>query len=228
MSEEAKLLLQAPKVDVENHQQRKLLEAELFSLNAQIRNFGRIRDRLSTTGKDGTSFYRDMEARRDQIVAALKQLGSGIFAPKLSDPRTPFPRLDRPLLALPIAPAKFVPETGIFGFGTSGFVQMAPASEGANDVATGKFPATGQIVTIDGADPGTVFFSGDLNVGPQRCPGSRRSDHQFLLGAQLDVPHSISTADGHVAFHVSFRRIRIRERIFPRRIGAGDVVRIGG
>ena len=130
MSEEAKLLLQAPKVDIKNHQQRKLLEAELFSLNAQICNFGRIRDRLSTTGKDGTSFYRDMEARRDQIVAALKQLGSGIFAPKLSDPRTPFPRLDRPLLALPIAPAKFVPETGIFGFGTSGFVQMAPASEG--------------------------------------------------------------------------------------------------
>jgi hypothetical protein len=165
MSEKAKLLLQAPKVDIKNHQQRKLLEAELFSLDAQIRNFGRIRDRLSAAGKDGTSFYRDMGARRDQIVAALKQVGSGIFAPKLSEPRTPFPRLDRPLLALPIAPAKFVPKTGIFGFGTSGFVQMAPASEGANDVPPG--PATGQIVTIDGAPPGAVFFSGDLNFSPQ-------------------------------------------------------------
>jgi hypothetical protein len=57
-------------------------------------------------------------------LLALKKVGVPL---NVSDPRLPFHRLDEPLLALPIAPSKFVPEQGVFGFGTSGFVQMAPA-----------------------------------------------------------------------------------------------------
>ncbi len=55
---------------------RKYLEAELFSLDGQVRAFDRIRDRLAADGKDPLAFYRQLQARREKLVAALKQPGS--------------------------------------------------------------------------------------------------------------------------------------------------------
>jgi hypothetical protein len=133
----------APGVDIKDLNKRKFLESRLFSLDGQLRNFGRIRDRLSAAGKDGTG---------------------------ASDPRLPFQSFDHSLLTLPIASAQYIAETGIFGFGSSGFVQMAPAAEGVNTVIRGKFPSTGEISTIPGGPPGAVSFAGDLTVGPDQIP----------------------------------------------------------
>src|SRR6266481_1427172 len=117
-----KRIYRPPNIDIRNLKERKLLEAELLSIDMQVRNFGRVRDRLSAAGKDGDAHYRTIQKRRDQIVLALKKVGTA----KVSDPRLPFHPLDEPLLALPIAPSKFDPKLGVFGFGTSGFVQIAP------------------------------------------------------------------------------------------------------
>ncbi len=80
-------------------------------------------------------------------------------------------RIEEELIALPIAPAKFDHVGGVFGFGTSGFVQVAPASEGIQDfVAAGPHPHSGQIVTVPGSYPGEVTFGGALHVGPAQVP----------------------------------------------------------
>ncbi len=166
MSKEPKLS-RPPDVDIRNLQERKLLEAELFSLNMQVRNFGRIRDRLSAAGKDGDAYYRNIQARRDQILAALKRVSTEAVRPNVNDPRLPFHRRDESLLARPIVPASFVSGLGVFGFGTSGYVQTAAASEGVNVVAQGKYPTSGEIQTIAGSYPGEVTFGGGLSVGPE-------------------------------------------------------------
>ncbi|HEY7387380.1 MAG TPA: hypothetical protein VH640_02650 [Bryobacteraceae bacterium] len=170
MSQQASSSRCAPGVDIKDLNKRKVLESRLFSLDGQLRNFGRIRDRLSAAGKDGTGTFREMQTRRDKIAAELKQFGSGPASTGARDPRLPFQSFDQSLLTLPIASAQYIAETGIFGFGSSGFVQMAPAAEGVNTVITGKFPSTGEISTIPGGPPGAVSFTGDLSVGPDQIP----------------------------------------------------------
>jgi hypothetical protein len=165
MSKDANVSHRPPEIDIKNLQERKLLEAELLSLDMQVRNFGRLRDRLSGAGKDADASYRTIQARRDQIA---KKVRPEAGPPTVRDPRLPFDRLEEPLLALPIAPAKFISELGVFGFGTSGLVQVAPASEGINVVAHGRFPTSGEIKTVAGSFPGIVTFSGRLNVGPDQ------------------------------------------------------------
>ena len=166
MNQEPTLSRRPPDVDIKNLQGRKLLEAELFSIDMQVRNFGQVRDRLSAAGKDGDAYYRNMQARRDQVLAALKKTRTGTIQPNVDDPRPPLHRRGESLLARPIAPARFVSGLG-FGFGTSGFVQTAPASEGVNIVAQGKYPTSGEIQTIPGGYPGDVTFGGGLSVGPE-------------------------------------------------------------
>jgi hypothetical protein len=160
----------APEVDITALQERKLLEAELFGLDAQARHFGRIRDRLAAAGKDGVAHYRKMQARRDEISATLKRLGSVGLSPQAGGSGSPFQRPDELLLSLPIAPARFIRDLGVFGFGTSGVVQMAPASEGVNVVAHGQHPSEGEITTVPDSYPGSVTYSGILHVGPESIP----------------------------------------------------------
>jgi hypothetical protein len=164
MNQEPTLSRRLPDVDIKTLQERKLLEAELFSIDMQVRNFGQVRDRLSAAGKDADAYYRNMQARRDQVIAALKKTRTETIRPNVNDPR-PLYRRGESLLARPIEPARFVSGLG-FGFGTSGFVQTAPASEGVNIVAQGKYPTSGEIQTIPGSYPGDVTFGGGLSVGP--------------------------------------------------------------
>lgn len=161
---------QPPDVDAAEILARKRLEAELFSVDGQVRTFNRIRERLSAAGKDPSAFYRQLQARREKLVAALKQPRSGSMPANLADPQLPVARLDKPLLTRPISPARFDSKLGIFGFGSSGVVQMAPAIENTNVVAQGPFPHAGEIVTVPGSYPGDVTFSGHLTVGPDAIP----------------------------------------------------------
>src|SRR5262245_61694970 len=120
----------APEVNIRDLEKRKLLEAQQLSLDAQVRNFGRIRDRLAAAGKDGAAYYGQIQARRDEISKALTPLAPGGPSPLAGPASSPLQRPDEPLLTLPIAPARFIRDLGVFGFGTSGVVQMAAASEG--------------------------------------------------------------------------------------------------
>jgi hypothetical protein len=160
---------QPPKVNAKEVLKRKRLETELFSLDGQVRGFDRIRERLAATGKDPSVFYRQLQARREKIVATLKQ------PTKPSGAVHPFAHLEQELLALPIAAAKFNHLTGIFGFGTIGLVQLAPASEGIQDVVAphNAFPHSGNIITVPGSIPGAVMFNGHLQVGPEQIPADQ-------------------------------------------------------
>ena len=163
MNQESSHRYRPPEVEASEMLKRKGLEAELFSLDGQVRGFDRIRERLASGGKDPSVFYRQLQARREKLVAALKE-------PTPSGVVHPLARLEQELLALPITPAKFDHATGIFGFGTSGFVQTAPASEGIQDIVVPQnpFPHSGNIVTVPGSAPGVVMFNGDLRVGPDQ------------------------------------------------------------
>ncbi len=159
----------APEVDDSPLQQRRLLEAEAFSLDAQMREFGPIRERLSAHAKDPSAHYRTMLARRDEIAATLaRQTPPTPLPPRTDSAPTPGP--GESLVLGPIQAAKFDARLGLFHFGTSGMVQLAPAAEGVNDVVHGHFPSTGQITTVPGALPGTVAYRGILDVGPESIP----------------------------------------------------------
>lgn len=157
-----------PSIDSTDMVNRKRLEAELFSIDGQLRSFGQLRERLSAAGKDPTAHYSFLQARRAELAASLKS-----SAPKRIDPKRPGLRLDESLLTQPIAAAVFNPNLGIFGFGSSGMVQMAPAADDLNILATGHYPHAGDITTIPGSPPGAVAFDGDLTVGPDEIPPSQ-------------------------------------------------------
>jgi hypothetical protein len=162
---------QAPEVDTKGLEKRKLLEAQLLSLDAQVRNFGRIRDRFVAYGQDSAAYYKKVQGRRDEIARALKKLAPSNSPPRAGAAKSPYQRPDGPLLKAPITPARFIRDLGVFGFGTSGYVQTAAASEGVNDVVRGNgYPPSGKITTIPGAYPGEVTYGGVLHVGPESIP----------------------------------------------------------
>jgi hypothetical protein len=159
-----------PGVDTKELNERILLEARLLGLDAQVRNFGRVRDRLAAVGKDGAAYYKTIQARRDEVTKALRKSAPGAVLPSgnpggLSGPFVH--RADQALLSMPIAPAKFDRHLGVFGFGTSGFVQLGAASEGISDVIGGEHPISGSIESVPGAFPGVVNYTGVLEVGPE-------------------------------------------------------------
>ena len=142
------------KVDLAGLKDRKLLEAQLRAVDAQLRNFGRLRERLSASGQDPTALYRALQTRRDQLASAAAKhavarapLRKGTYSPRLRFARGVGGVVGRP--------------------GTSGFVQVGPDEEGINVLPQGEYPTTGEIDTVPGSYPGNVTFEGILSVGPQ-------------------------------------------------------------
>jgi hypothetical protein len=150
--------------------ERKRLQVELFGVDGQLRTFAHIRERHVADGKDPSAFYRQLQARREKLLAALGQPRSEPGPTQAAGPRVQAVRPDQPLRIRPVSPPRFEPKLGGFHFGSSGTVQLAPASEGTNVVPKGPFPHTGEIVTIPGSDPGAVVFGGEITVGPAEVP----------------------------------------------------------
>jgi hypothetical protein len=168
----------------------------------QVRNFGQVRDRLSAAGKDADAYYRNMQARRDQVLAALKKARTETIQPNVNDQRLPPHRHGESLLARTIAPARFISGLG-FGFGTSGFVQTAPASEGINIVGQGKYPTSGEIQTIPGSYPGDVAFGGGLSVGPDEIPTNQYDptiNYFWLHNWKYLIPFPPPTVTSHFTY----------------------------
>jgi hypothetical protein len=163
-----------PTVDTKEMLERKRLEAELFSVDSHLRQFGRLRETLTAADQDPAAYHRKLDTRRLELLAGLRALPR---RPEPADPkarRWATPGLELPLSALPIAAAEFDRVHGVFGFGTSGEVQVAPAAENTDTfVKAGPWPASGTIETIPGAQPGAVKFDGTLDVGPEQVDPAR-------------------------------------------------------
>lgn len=193
MSEQSQVPREPPGIDLGNLQARKLLEARLHALDAQLRNFASLRDRMVATGKDANAVYREMLARRDKLALELRKLQPKPGAPDATAGSSA--RTGESLFARPIAPASFLPGNGIFSLGSSGLVQVAPAQEALNTVIEGKYPASGRIVTDPGTYPGIVAFSGVLSVGPEETndPFDPSVDYFWLHSWKYLVPFPPST-----------------------------------
>jgi hypothetical protein len=170
---------------------RKRLEAELASIDSQIRSFGRIRDGLAAAGKDPLAFYRELDARRATLLTDLRSTAV-VAAPA---PGTLAGRPLRPvggsLLSLPITPPRWWPGSGVYGFGTTGYVQAGTFADDLNIVPEGQYPVAGDITDVPGGDPGTVMFNGILSVGPGEIDASQYSPaiaYYWLRTWQLVVP----------------------------------------
>jgi hypothetical protein len=156
---------QQPGVDQRGLAALKLLEAELFRRDAELERFGLLRERLAAVGRDPTVTYREIAARRDLLQAELRRL-----TPKPAEGvALPEPRLDRPLSELAVAPAFFLPDLGVHGLGSSGFVQTGRAADGVS-VVPGGADISGEIVTTELDELGAVRFSGWLQTGPDSIP----------------------------------------------------------
>jgi hypothetical protein len=163
-------------INVQGLQELKLLETELLSREAQLRNFTPLRDRLVARGQDANVAYRKIQSRRDSLAAQVK---------KLSPPPPPFPataigprRPGTSVLSIPIAPARIMPG-GSPWFGTSGSVHVGRAQEGVNVVPHGKLPSSGTITSPARSFDGVIEFAGVLDVSFDAETGS--SDWNYLF-----------------------------------------------
>jgi hypothetical protein len=163
---------QPPVVETADMIRRKRLEGELLSLDRQVRTFDRVRDQLTAARQDPSSFYRQLQARRAALIKDLKAPPAGPPPSKIKK-QAPIPEFSESLLTRQIAPARFNPGLGIFSFGTSGYVQAAPAEDDINIVPHGKYPTSGEIYDVPGGYPGVVMFDGTLGVGPEEIDPSQ-------------------------------------------------------
>jgi hypothetical protein len=148
-----------PPVNLKGLQEQVLLSAALMRFDAQLRNFTPLRDRLLAAGQDANATYRQIESRRDHVMAELKKLTP---APVAAQP--PFhPPRPGPVLSVPIAPASFFPPRNSPWFGFAGSVQMGRAHEGDQIVPPGT---TGFLYDWQLQDTGGIWFGGQLVGGP--------------------------------------------------------------
>jgi hypothetical protein len=182
---------QPPVADTAAMIKRKRLEAELASIDSQIRSFGRIRDKLTAAGQDALAYYRDLDARRATLLTDLRSTAViAALAPGTLG-GTPLRSVDGSLLNLPITPPRWWPGSGVYGFGTTGYVQAGTFADDLNIVAEGQYPVSGDITDVPGGDPGTVMFNGILSVGPGAIDPSQYSPaiaYYWLRTWQLVVP----------------------------------------
>ena len=148
----------APPVSLQGLQERVLLSAALMRLNAQLRNFTPLRDRMQAYGQDANAAYRQIESRRDQVMAELKKLtpAPGLPAPGSKSFRPP---RSGAVLSAPTAPASFLPPGNSPWFGYSGGVHAGPLHEGDDIIPPGN---TRPILTDIIDDLGGVYSHGGL------------------------------------------------------------------
>jgi len=139
-----------------------LLSAALMRLNAQLRNFTPLRDRLVASGQDANAAYRQIESWRDRVMAELrKHAPAPVFpVPRPKSFRPPHPGA---VLSAPIAPANFLPPRNSPWFGFSGSVQVGSLREGDEIIPPGT---TRSILTSILDDLGGVYFGGALVADP--------------------------------------------------------------
>jgi hypothetical protein len=182
---------QFPGIDTAGMIELRLTEAKLAGLNRQLRCFGPIRHRAIAAGQDPAGLYRTLQESRDKLAAAVRQsepTGTPTRSPYQGQPAAV---ASEPLWRRPIAAAEFIAKLG-WGFGTAGAVQVGPATDDLNIVATGKYPVTGEIGQILGTFPGDVDFEGFLSVGPAELPPGQQFDpainYFWLRSWQYVVP----------------------------------------
>jgi hypothetical protein len=192
---------QPPVADTAAMIQRKRLEVELASIDTQIRTFGQSRDRLTAAGQDPAAFYRELAARRATVLTDLKS--SALTAPGNVRTGVVPPPVDGSLLTRPITPARWWPGSGVFGFGTTGFVQAGTFADDLNIVPHGEYPVTGEITDVPGASAGGVMFDGMLGVGPAEIDASQYSPaiaYYWLRTWQLVVPFPPPTTLSYLTY----------------------------
>lgn len=194
MSESAKQSSRPP-VNLAGLKERVLLSASLMRLNAQLRNFTPLRDRLVAHGQDANAAYRQIESRRDQAMAELKKHTPAPVLP-VPPPKSFRFRPPRPDAALspPIAPARFLPVRNNPWFGYSGRVYAGPLHEG-DDIIPPE--ATGSIQTGLIDDLGGVFhcYGGLIPDPPDGHPKEYFWLHSWieLIPFPAPVVHSTFT-----------------------------------
>lgn len=169
----------APDVDASETLKVRTLEAQLFSLDAQLRRAD-VR-RTTEASREG------LLARREELAAELQPL----TAPPPDERKgaqTTVTRIDESLIRRSVAAAVFNPVHGTFGLGTSGVVQVGPASSGVDIVAHGKYPSSGEIVPVPGSPPGEVAFTGHLEVNPHEGELDPEPDYFWLRNWSYLIP----------------------------------------
>jgi len=159
MSNDTVQLTRPAGVDLKGFQERKLLQAELMGHDAQLRNFTPLRDRLVASDQDATAKYRQILARRDEVMAELAKLTTARNGTSAAAASIRLPR--------PIGLAKFNPigPIGPGQYSYSGSLTMGTFHEGARAIAHGVNPASGSIRTELLTSTGWILFGGDLATG---------------------------------------------------------------
>jgi hypothetical protein len=149
MTQDQGQLRQPPAIDASAAVQRQLLEAERRLLEA------RLRAAWLTASGEALGPYQQLQDRRREVLSALageRERGQETGS---------FPAPGGHVSARPIAAPVFDPGTGVFGFGSSGVVQLAPAAVGGGLVPPA--PCIGAIDTVAGTAIGEVAFGGELS-----------------------------------------------------------------
>lgn len=163
-------------------------QVELFHHSNQLRNFDKIRDRLTYTGGDPGAAYRKIMERHDALAAELRAMrpaprqgyGEGP-AEAIRSYAAPQQGVSARLQDRELVPVHFPTRgdlTPIFGY--SGSVQFPRASEGVNVVPGGQ-GISGEIITVFVGTPGIVVFDGGVEWDSSSQPGSDPADSRVWL-----------------------------------------------
>src|SRR5580704_10233126 len=159
MSNAAAQLTQPPRVSLKGLQERKVLQAQLLGINAQLQNFAPVRDQVAASGQDSNTKYRQMQARRDRLMVELTKLAP---APTHTDVSGVS---GRPVQYLPIAPTVFSPPNYSPSFGYTGKVAFGGPTEGIDAaIPEGTQQMSGSIARGQIFEKNVVAYVGNLKV----------------------------------------------------------------
>ena len=161
MSKDTMVLTRPPGVSLKGLQERKILQARLMGTNSQLQNFASLRDQLAAAGQDADAKYRQMQARRDQLMANLTKLAPAPI--RTGAAGVPV----GPVKSLPIAPTIFSPPHYTPSFGYTGQVAFGSPTEGIDAVIPeGTQLMSGSISRGTIFEPSVVAYVGNLSVTP--------------------------------------------------------------
>ncbi len=159
MSNAAAQLTQPPGVSLKGLQERKVLQAQLLGINAQLQNFAPLRDQLAASGQDSNTKYRQMQARRDRLMVELTKLAP---APTHTDVSGVS---GRPVQDLPIAPTVFSPPKYRPSIGYTGKVAFGGPPQGIDAaIPEGTQQMSGSIARGQIFEKNVVAYVGNLKV----------------------------------------------------------------
>jgi hypothetical protein len=148
---------------------RQLLEARVQHRGAQLRDFSRHRDRLTSRQLDMLATYHRLEEQYQSDQARLREMQTPSARPSSDSESIQHLRHGADLLREPLMAPRWDEAAASIMFGYSGSVQMSRAQAGIS-VRPNNPHMAGELTTIQRRPQGGILFNGDIEDTRESIP----------------------------------------------------------